>query len=143
MNRSRDTRQAMIRDIVRERPIRTQQALVAELRDAGFPCTQATVSRDIAEMGLSKLPDGNYMLAGDLRLQRLLSGMALAITPVNNLVIVKGSPGSAQAITAAIDDADLQEAVGTIAGDDTILVVTPTDEAGEHLANHLEKLRRM
>lgn len=141
VNRSRDARQAMIREIVRAKPIRTQQALVAELKNGGFPCTQATVSRDIAEMGLSKLSDGNYMLAGDLHLRRMLSSMALAITRVNNLVLVKGSLGSAQAITAAIDEAELPEVAGTIAGDDTILVVTVSDEAGESLVSRLEKLR--
>lgn len=143
VNRSRDTRQAMIRDIVREKPIRTQKALVAELKRAGFTCTQATVSRDIAEMGLRKLPDGHYMLAGDMRLQRMMADMATSICAVNNLVLVKSHPGQASAITAALDGAELAEVLGTIAGDDTILVVTPSDADGERLSGHLEKLRRL
>ncbi len=132
----------MIREIVRARPIRTQQALVAELKAQGFECTQATVSRDIAELGLSKLPDGHYMLAGDLRLQRMMADLALSVVAVNNLVLVKANPGTANAITAALDGAELSEVLGTIAGDDTILVVTGSDEAGAALASHLEKLRR-
>ncbi len=131
----------MIREIVRERPIRTQKVLVSELKAAGFECTQATVSRDIAEMGLSKLADGRYMLKGDLHLQRMMNDLALSVAAVNNLVLVKANPGTANAITAAIDGAELSEIMGTIAGDDTILIVTPTNEAGETLANHLERLR--
>ncbi len=132
----------MIREIVREKPIRTQQALVAELKAAGFECTQATVSRDISEMGLSKLADGHYMLAGDLYLQRMMGDLAISVMAVNNLVLVKAHPGTAQGITAAIDGAELPEVLGTIAGDDTILVVTQTNETGTGLAEHLDKLRR-
>ncbi len=132
----------MIREIVREKPVRTQQSLVAELKAAGFECTQATVSRDIAEIGLSKLPDGHYMLAGDLRLQRMMADLALSVIAVKNLVLVKANPGTANAITAALDGAGLSEVMGTIAGDDTILIVTADDEEGISLASHLEKLRR-
>ena len=69
----RNSRQDAIRDIVRGTSVRTQRALVEELQARGFSCTQATVSRDIADMGLRKLPEGIYVLAEDLHLQRMLS----------------------------------------------------------------------
>ena len=70
----RNKRQEAIRDIIREKSIRTQRALVDELKAQGFNCTQATVSRDITDMGLKKLPEGVYVLSEDLQLQRMLSG---------------------------------------------------------------------
>ena len=67
----RNSRQDAIREIVRGKTIRTQRGLVDELQAMGYACTQATVSRDIADMGLRKLPEGVYVLAEDLHLQRL------------------------------------------------------------------------
>ena len=69
----RSGRQDTIKWIVRNKSVRTQRDLVLELREAGYTCTQATVSRDIADMGLRKLPEGMYVLAEDLHLQRMVS----------------------------------------------------------------------
>ena len=79
MAKKRNGRQDAIRDIVRNKDVRTQRVLVDELRAMGFDCTQATVSRDIADMGLRKLPEGIYVLAEDLHLQRMVSELVLTV----------------------------------------------------------------
>ncbi len=139
--KGRNDRQDVIRDIVRSKSIRTQHALVSELKEAGFSCTQATVSRDIADMGLRKLPEGVYVLAEDMHLQRMMSELAVGVDRANNLVLVMAQPGTAPGIAAAIDAAGLPEIVGTLAGNDTILVVTREEEEGKALEAHLDKLR--
>ena len=73
MAKKRNGRQDAIREIVRNRDVRTQRMLVDALKAAGYDCTQATVSRDIADMGLRKLPEGVYVLAEDQHLQRMVS----------------------------------------------------------------------
>ena len=75
MARKRNGRQEAIREIVRAGGVRTQRTLVEELRDRGFDCTQATVSRDIADMGLRKVPEGIYALPEDLYLKRMVTDM--------------------------------------------------------------------
>ncbi|MCH3942342.1 MAG: ArgR family transcriptional regulator [Atopobiaceae bacterium] len=141
MVKKRNNRQDAIRGIVREKAIRTQRALVEELAASGFACTQATVSRDIADMGLRKLPEGIYVLAEDQHLQRMVSDLVSGVARANNLVLVKAQPGTAPGIAAAIDAAELPEVVGSLAGNDTILVVASTDEAGESFESLINKLR--
>ena len=94
MAKKRNGRQDAIRDIVRNEDVRTQRMLVEELRARGFDCTQATVSRDIADMGLRKLPEGVYVLAEDLHLQRMVSELVTGVNRAENLVLVKAQPGS-------------------------------------------------
>ena len=127
--KKRNKRQEAIREIVRNKSIGTQKALVAELEAAGFSCTQATVSRDITDMGLTKLPEGVYVLAEDLRFHQMVSTLVLRVRTVGNLVMVKAQTGTAQGVCAAIDDAALPSVAGTVAGDDTILVVMETPES--------------
>lgn len=141
MAKHRNDRQEAIREIVREKDVRTQRMLVEELKEYGFECTQATVSRDIADMGLQKLPEGVYVLAEDLHLQRLVSEMVTDVRRSDNLVVVKAQTGTASSIAAAIDAADLPEVLGSVAGGDTILVVTQTGEGGERLEALINKLR--
>ena len=86
MAKKRNGRQDAIRDIVRNKDVRTQRVLVDELRAMGFDCTQATVSRDIADMGLRKLPEGIYVLAEDLHLQRMVSELVTGVLRTDNLV---------------------------------------------------------
>ena len=129
--RGREERQAAIREIVRTESTQTQRDIVERLSACGFNCTQATVSRDIAEMGLCKLPEGVYVLAEDLRLQRM----------VCNLVVVKASTGTAQGVAAALDAADLQDVLGSVAGDDTILVVARSEEAAVSFEKMVNRLR--
>ena len=103
MAKKRNGRQDAIRDIVRNKDVRTQRVLVDELRAMGFDCTQATVSRDIADMGLRKLPEGIYVLAEDLHLQRMVSELVTGVLRTDNLVMIKAQPGTASGIAAAVD----------------------------------------
>ena len=126
-------RQGQILRLIRTRPVHTQDDLARELREsAGVPATQVTLSRDIRELGLVKTPDGYRQVT-------VRSGPALAevvaeflqdIRQAQNMLVLKTGPGNANALAVAIDREDLREVVGTIAGDDTILVIAPdTDTA--------------
>ena len=126
MAKKRNGRQDAIRDIVRNKDVRTQRVLVDELRAMGFDCTQATVSRDIADMGLRKLPEGIYVLAEDLHLQRMVSELVTGVLRTDNLVMIKAQPGTASGIAAAVDAAELPDVLGSLAGNDTILVIAQT-----------------
>jgi transcriptional regulator of arginine metabolism len=127
-------RQRAIRDLVDQRPVRTQQELAAALRERGFRTTQATVSRDVAELGLVKATrDGTQVYAlsprlveaevsGEDRLRRLLRDLPAEVREAGLLLIVRTLPGSAHAIAAALDRARWPEVVGSIAGDDTVFI---------------------
>ena len=140
MAKKRNGRQDAIRDIVRNKDVRTQRVLVDELRAMGFDCTQATDSRDIADMGLRKLPEGIYVLAEDLHLQRMVSELVTGVLRTDNLVLIKAQPGTASGIAAAVDAAELPDVLGSLAGNDTILVIAQTAEDGERLEALINKL---
>mgnify|MGYP005852061481 FL=1 len=140
MAKKRNGRQDAIRDIVRNKDVRTQRVLVDELRAMGFDCTQATVSRDIADMGLRKLPEGIYVLAEDLHLQRMVSELVTGVLRTDNLVMIKAQPGTASGIAAAVDAAELPDVLGSLAGNDKILVIAQTAEDGERLEALINKL---
>lgn len=140
MAKKRNGRQDAIRDIVRNKDVRTQRVLVDELRAMGFDCTQATVSRDIADMGLRKLPEGIYVLAEDLHLQRMVSELVTGVLRTDNLVMIKAQPGTASGIAAAVDAAELPDVLGSLAGNDMILVIAQTAEDGERLEALINKL---
>ena len=140
MAKKRNGRQDAIRDIVRNKDVRTQRVLVDELRAMGFDCTQATVSRDIADMGLRKLPEGIYVLAEDLHLQRMVSELVTGVLRTDNLVMIKAQPGTASGIAAAVDAAELPDVLGSLAGNDTILVIAQTAEDGEGREALINKL---
>ena len=140
MAKKRNGRQDAIRDIVRNTDVRTQRVLVDELRAMGVDCTQATVSRDIADMGLRKLPEGIYVLAEDLHLQRMVSELVTGVLRTDNLVMIKAQPGTASGIAAAVDAAELPDVLGSLAGNDTILVIAQTAEDGERLEALINKL---
>lgn len=140
MAKKRNGRQDAISDIVRNKDVRTQRVLVDELRAMGFDCTQATVSRDIADMGLRKLPEGIYVLAEDLHLQRMVSELVTGVLRTDNLVMIKAQPGTASGIAAAVDAAKLPDVLGSLAGNDTILVIAQTAEDGERLEALINKL---
>lgn len=141
MAKKRNGRQDAIRDIVRNKDVRTQRMLVDELKACGFDCTQATVSRDIADMGLRKLPEGVYVLAEDLHLQRMVSELVTGVQRTDDLVLVKAQPGTASGIAAAVDAAELPDVLGSLAGNDTILVIAQTAEDGEKFESLITKLR--
>lgn len=126
-------RQMKIRDIVSTREIETQDDLVEALRQAGFRVTQATVSRDIKEMHLIKVPleDGRYKYALPAdqkfnphhKLKRALADHFLKIDYAEHFIVMKCLPGTANAIGALIDILDWSEIMGTISGDDTLLII--------------------
>lgn len=139
--KKRNVRQEAIRELVRGEHIRTQGDLVEKLQERGFSCTQATVSRDITEMNLRKLPEGVYVLAEDLHMQRMVADLVTNVVRSGNLVIVKASPGSAAAVAAALDGADMDGVLGSIAGDDTILVIGTDVEGAKEFEQVMNKLR--
>jgi len=129
-------RQRAIRDLVDQRPIRTQQELASALRERGFRTTQATISRDVAELGLGKgSRDGRaaYVLpprlrdaevSGEDRLRRLLADVPVEFRVADLILVIRTLPGSAHAVAAALDRTRWPEIVGSIAGDDTVFVAT-------------------
>jgi len=139
--RKRRERQEAIRRIVRAEKIRTQRELVERLEALKFECTQATVSRDITDMGLKKLPEGVYVLAEDLHLQRMVADLVMWVKRTNNLVLVKAQAGTAPGVAAALDGAELDGILGSVSGDDTILVIVESEEHGEQLVATLDKFR--
>ena len=126
-------RLAAIRQVVEQKPVHSQEELRQRLASMGFVVTQATLSRDIKEIGLVKrAADGAYQAAGGesgstatavMALSRALGEFLLSVDAAQQLVVVKTGPGQAQLLGLAIDRARLTDVVGTIAGDDTILVV--------------------
>jgi transcriptional regulator of arginine metabolism len=142
-------RHRAIRDLVSSRPIRTQQELASALRERGFRTTQATMSRDVAELGLVKAArngTGAYALpprlveadaSGEDRLRALLHDLPVEIREAGLLAVVKTLPGSAHAIAAALDRARWPEVAGSIAGDDTVFVACPDRTALRRVASRV------
>ncbi|MFN8621731.1 MAG: arginine repressor [Chloroflexota bacterium] len=145
-------RQGAIRDVVESRAIRTQQELAAALRERGFRATQATISRDIAELGLVKAPRNGvaaYALPpraadpeqnGEERLRALLHQLPIDVRPSGTMLVIRTIPGSAHAIAAALDRARWPEVVGSIAGDDTLFVAFADRAAMERVRTRLVRL---
>ncbi|MDO4538117.1 MAG: ArgR family transcriptional regulator [Coriobacteriales bacterium] len=143
MAKERNGRQDAIKWIVRNKSIRTQRDLVIHLKEQGFTCTQATVSRDIADLGLCKLPEGMYVLAEDLHLQHMISEFVCSVESVNNLVVIKTQPGTAPGVAASIDAADLTGVMGSLAGNDTVLVIAESNENATDVSTLMNKLRNV
>lgn len=131
MSAARADRQQAIKRIVRGGGIRTQNELVAALREHGFEVTQATVSRDISDLDLRKDVAGFYALSEDMKLKALATAAIKETRRAGNQVIVLTEPGSASSVAAALDAAQVDGVLGCIAGDDTILVITSDERAGE------------
>lgn len=129
-------RQQAIGELVARRPVRTQGELAAALHERGFRATQATISRDVADLGLIKQArDGLLCYAlparfagsepsGEERLRSLLHDLPIEVHEAGLLLVVRTIPGSAHALAAALDRARWSEVVGSIAGDDTVFVAT-------------------
>jgi transcriptional regulator of arginine metabolism len=142
-------RQAIIRDIVQREPIRSQEQLRRRISAEGFDVTQATLSRDIREIGLVKGgADGAYRapaqvvgnpIAATSLLQRAIGEYLTRVNRVQQLVLLRTGPGQAQPLAAALDGARLPEVVGTVAGDDTILVIAPDTRRARALVKRFEE----
>ncbi len=142
-------RQAAILRVIRERRIESQDDLKDALASVGIVVTQATLSRDIRELGLAKLADsgGAYYAdphRGAVRpeLGQVLPTLLVSIDGVGPFVILKTASGSAGAVTEALDQAGWTEIIGTIAGDDTVLVITRNQRLRKAIANRIEALVR-
>ncbi len=147
-------RQNKILELVRDRRVETQEELAAALRSEGFEVTQATVSRDIKELSLIKIPGENntsyyaspdqpVMRRGnDDRLKRLIRRSLSDINSSENLIIIKTPPGEAQGMAFAIDHTHWPEIIGTVAGDDTILIIIKPKEATPGIVQRFQDLAR-
>jgi transcriptional regulator of arginine metabolism len=132
MNKS--FRQGQILQIVRSKGIYTQEELARELGERGVQTTQVTLSRDMREIGLVKTTDGYRQLAAEKNgpeLGSVVDDYLQDIRVAQNLVVLKTSPGNANSLAIAIDREELDEVVGTVAGDDTVLVIAPDQQAAE------------
>lgn len=142
-------RQQQILKIISERDIKTQEELTDALKSAGYLVTQATVSRDIKELGLIKLSlsDGTYKYAVTQEEKRdnkehisIFSKSVLSIKSAMHTIVVKTSSGMANAVAATLDSVLNNEVLGTIAGDDTILIILDSEEQAEKMASRLLKM---
>lgn len=137
---SKALRQKKILELISEREIETQEELASRLKELGFEVTQATVSRDIRELSLVKLPPGQgkqkYIVSdvaafsGELsdKYVRVLKEAIVSVDNAQNLLVIKTVSGMAMAVAAAVDSMHLKEIVGSIAGDDTIMAAVRTTE---------------
>lgn len=138
MNKS--FRQGQILRLIRGKGIHTQEELARELGAVGIQTTQVTLSRDIRDLGLVKTTEGYRPLSTEEsgpKLADVVDEYMQDIRVAQNLVVVRTSPGNANSLAIAIDKEELDEVVGTVAGDDTILVITPDSETA---ANFRQKL---
>ena len=132
----RSARIELIRRIVRDGRIKTQSELVERLLESGYKVTQATISRDITEMRLQKSQVGGYyVLPEDVFVRHMVQELVTEVVPAQNLVVVKASSGAAMGVAAALDGAELEGIVGSIAGDDTILLITADNATASVLAS--------
>jgi transcriptional regulator of arginine metabolism len=145
MNKS--LRQRGILELLKHGPVASQEDLQRALRKRGLKVGQATLSRDIRDLRLAKTSDGYSLLQGDGSavpalppVSRLVREFVLEVRPAQNLLVLKTSIGSAQPVAAALDEQEWPETVGTIAGDDTILIVCPDKQAAEKLAARIEEM---
>ncbi|MGI6422239.1 MAG: arginine repressor [Syntrophomonadaceae bacterium] len=141
-----------IMDIISKERIVTQEELCEALKLRGFDVTQATVSRDIKELQLIKIPDlegYRYSLPDNTalknsyeRMKRIFQDSVVNIDHSENIVVIKTLPGAAQSVASMIDTSGLNRIIGTVAGDDTILVVVkPVEAVQEVMAEFLRLIR--
>jgi transcriptional regulator of arginine metabolism len=140
-------RQRAVLEALRQGPIVSQEDLQRALRKRGFKVGQATLSRDIRDLNLSKTTEGYTLPQGEgaagLALppvQRLVREFVLDVRPAQNLLVVKTIVGSAQPVAAALDEQEWEETLGTIAGDDTILIICPDKETAKAVAKRIEEM---
>lgn len=143
---SKLSRQKVIQDIVAKKTVTSQDDLRLFLTRRGHAVTQATLSRDIHELGLVKTSDGYSFLPDDrgkghlVSVERLVREFVLDAKAAQNLVVVRTSAGSAQGVAAALDAESWPEVVGTVGGDDTILIVSPDAKHASTLVRRIREL---
>lgn len=151
MRRLKNYRQAKIKAIVEAQSIETQEELAAVLREQKIDVTQATVSRDIKELHLVKVPCGRgkyrYAFPKDLqrahsevKMQKIFQDVVTHIESSGNLIVVKTNPGAGGTVAFALDNAHWQDIIGTVAGDDTVLVVVRQDASAKNVTEHMKNM---
>ncbi len=151
MTEGRMRRQKAIAELIRGEPLASQEEVTGRLRDQGFPVTQATVSRDLDQMGAVKVKRGGvmtYALPDQVsesdwaarRLERILTEWVQSVEAAGNLVVLRTPPGSAHLVGLALDQARLPEIAGTICGDDTLFVALRDGVHAGLFAEHFRKL---
>ena len=142
---SKAARQKTILEILHKGPVESQEELQGVLAKRGFDVGQATLSRDIRELGLVKTYDGYMPATGAVpaepvlpSVSRLVREFVLEVRLAQNMLVLKTSVGSAQPVAASIDAEDWSEVVGTLAGDDTILVISQDNKTAHQLARRIE-----
>lgn len=138
MNKS--FRQGQILKIIRTREIYTQDELARELSQLGIQATQVTLSRDMRELGLVKTADGYRQLSNEPsgpQVADVLNEYLLDVRVAQNLVVLKTSPGNASTLAVSLDRQEDTDIVGTVAGDDTVLIVTGDSQAADRLRQRI------
>ena len=143
-------RQAKIIELVKNNDIETQEELTLLLQASGFAVTQATVSRDIRELKLTKIPAGQgkqkysiHISEDEQVLQRLIRIFREGVTSIDfagNMVVIKTLEGSAMAVAASVDAMGYAEVVGSIAGDDVVICIVKSQDIAESLMYKLNKI---
>jgi transcriptional regulator of arginine metabolism len=140
-------RQQTILELAHQAPLPNQQELCKVLARRGFQVTQATLSRDINELRLVKTAQGYILPNGDASAEpmpavsRVLREFVREIRRAQNLLVIKTIPGSAQPVAVAVDAEGWDEVVGTVAGDDTILIISGNNKKARQLQTRLEGMR--
>lgn len=148
----KNNRHAKIREIIDKRKIETQEELAAALREAGIDVTQATVSRDIKELMLVKIPagDGHYYYAYPKenktmltveRLERIFRDYIVTLRNSDSLVVVHTMPGTAPSVAFAVDYVKWPEVLGTVAGDDTVFIAVANKAGASAVLKYLQKYK--
>lgn len=133
-------RQGQILRLIRVKRVHTQEELARELQALGVPATQVTLSRDVRELGLVKTADGYRQIAEEPSgpsFESLAKAFLWDVRVAQNLVVLKTSPAHASTMARALDEEEWPEVVGTVAGDDTVLVVAPDAAAADVLRARL------
>jgi len=133
-------RQGQILKLIRAKAIHTQEQLAQELRGIGVPATQVTLSRDIRELGLAKTGEGYRQIEPESSgpdIAAMAAEFLQDVRVAQNLVVLKTSVGHASSIAVALDQEDWPEITGTIAGDDTVLVIAPDAKTADGLRKKL------
>ncbi|MCI8970161.1 MAG: arginine repressor [Oscillibacter sp.] len=147
----KNDRQAMILEIIAQENIETQEQLLTRLQARGLRCTQATISRDIKQLHLMKEPVGHgvykYAVSGNrttlnvaAKLRTIFRECIVSIDYAQNIVVVKTMPGLANGACSALDNMDMNDIVGSLAGDDTALLVMRNTEAAELLCQEIKDM---
>ncbi len=144
-------RQSKILEIINTYDVETQDELIVRLREHGLDVTQATISRDIRELKLTKVSGGAGMYKyvqpkdeknADARLSSTLTDSIIHVDHALNQIVLKTYPGMAGAVAVSVDSIDKSEILGCVAGDDTIIVVCRTIESAQAIADNIQHLIR-